>query len=69
MGYGARDLKRIAMGICLECKEADARPYRRCLRCRRKKAKAKPKPPNYHRQRKADREAMRGYWPDIHGAD
>lgn len=41
MGYGARDLVRIKLGICLDCKRQVADRYRRCLGCR-KRRRTKP---------------------------
>lgn len=45
MGYGQRDRARIKHRICLDCKEADAGRYRRCVKCRAKASKAKPQKP------------------------
>ena len=72
MGYGSRDLQRIQYRICLDCKEAESGRYRRCLICRRRRAKARPDLADYLRRRRAEnkahRAAGRGNWPDIHGA-
>jgi hypothetical protein len=73
MAYTARTLLRIKLGVCLDCEEASSGCYRRCLRCRRKRAKTKPKAqlPSYWERRRAeraaDRAAGRGYWPEIYG--
>lgn len=70
MAYTARDLIRIKLGICLECGEASVGRYRKCLRCRRGRARGKQSPRYFKRrrgERETDRAAGRGYWPDIHG--
>ena len=63
MSYGTRDLARIKLRICLDCKEADAGNYRRCLPCRVRRVpprKKRPGRPPACVTLKARREAGKG---------